>query len=192
MASTPQRYFDQLGRHLREALATGAGGAPIALDEAISATIRTIKASVAAGNKIVFVGNGGSAGIASHAAVDYTKNGGLRALAFNDASYLTCFANDFGYEHVFAKPIEAHGKPGDVLYAISSSGRSANILNASAAARSVGMKVVTFSGFTPENPLRGKGDLNFYVDSKEYGFVEIAHLALIHTILDLSLGWGAE
>ena len=61
-------------------------------------------------------------------AIDFTKNGGLRALAFNDGSTLTCLGNDLGYENVFAKQIELHARPGDMLVAISSSGRSANIL----------------------------------------------------------------
>ena len=73
----------------------------------------------------MFVGNGGSAGIASHLAIDFSKNGGLRSLAFNDASALTCLGNDLGYENVFAKQIDFHARAGDLLIAISSSGRSA-------------------------------------------------------------------
>ena len=68
--------------------------------------------AAARGNKIIFAGNGGSAGIASHMATDYSKNGGLRAWAMNDGSMLTCLANDYGYEHVFAKQIEFHGRSG--------------------------------------------------------------------------------
>jgi D-sedoheptulose 7-phosphate isomerase len=141
----------------------------------------------ASGNKLIFVGNGGSAAIASHQAIDYSKNGGIRALALNDAASLTCLANDFGYEHVFSQQIEMHGRSGDVLIAISSSGRSPNILGAAAAARPRDMSVVTFSGFQADNPLRTKGDINFYVASGEYGFVEISHLTLLHAILDLNL-----
>ena len=58
----------------------------------------------------MFVGNGGSAGICSHLAIDFSKNGGLRAMAFNDPSALTCLGNDLGYENVFAKQIEFHGR----------------------------------------------------------------------------------
>ena len=88
-----------------------------------------------AGNKIIFIGNGGSAGIASHLAIDFSKNGGLRALAFNDPSALTCLGNDLGYENVFAKQLEFHARPGDLLIAISSSGTSPNILSAVKEAR---------------------------------------------------------
>jgi D-sedoheptulose 7-phosphate isomerase len=144
------------------------------------------------GNKIMFVGNGGSAGIASHLAIDFSKNGGLRAMAFNDPSALTCLGNDLGFENVFAKQIELHARAGDLLVAISSSGRSINILNAVKAARTAGCKVVTFSGFTEDNDLRRVGDINFFVRSKEYGFVEVSHLTLCHAVLDIDMGWGKK
>jgi len=143
-----------------------------------------------AGNKIIFVGNGGSAGIASHLAIDFSKNGGLRPLAFNDASALTCLGNDLGYDNVFAKQLDFHAAPGDLLVAISSSGKSPNVLNAVKVARARDCGVATFSGFTEENDLRKTGDVNFYVGSCEYGFVEVAHLALCHAVLDIDMGWG--
>ena len=96
---------------------------------------KTAHAAHDAGSKIIFVGNGGSAGIASHLAIDFSKNGGLRALAFNDPAALTCLGNDLGYENVFAKQLDFHARPGDLLIAISSSGRSPNILGAVKMAR---------------------------------------------------------
>ena len=123
-------------------------------------------------------------------AIDFCKNGGLRSLAFNDASALTCLGNDLGYHNIFSKQLEFHGRPGDLLVAISSSGQSPNILAAVATARTRQVGVITFSGFEPENALRRAGDLNFYVRSSEYGFVEVAHLSLCHAILDLEMGWG--
>jgi D-sedoheptulose 7-phosphate isomerase len=77
------------------------------------------------------------------------------------------------------------------LIAISSSGRSANILAAVERARAAKVGVITFSGFGRDNKLRRTGDLNFYVRSSEYGFVEVAHLALCHAILDLDMGWAS-
>ena len=147
-----------------------------------------------AGNKIIFIGNGGSAGIASHLAIDFSKNGGLRALAFNDPSALTCLGNDLGYENVFAKQLDFHACPGDVLIAISSSGKSPNIINAVKMARERGCAVVTYSGFSENNELRRTGDVNFYVRGQdmEYGFVEVAHLALCHAVLDIDMGWGTS
>ena len=140
----------------------------------------------------MFVGNGGSASIASHMAIDFSKNAGLPAMAFNDGVTLTCLGNDLGYEQVFAKQIEMYGKPEDVLVAISSSGNSLNILNAVTAARRLHLPVLTLTGFKAENKLRRLGDWNLYVPSSEYGFVEIVHLAVIHAVLDLAMGWTAE
>lgn len=137
--------------------------------------------------KLLFIGNGGSAGIASHLAIDHSKNGQIPAMAFSDASAITCLSNDYGYEHVFAKQIEYHGRKDDFIIAISSSGKSANILNAVAAARKLGCRVITFSGFDRDNPLNKLGDVNYFVDSKEYGYVEVAHIALIHSMLDYIL-----
>ena len=99
---------------------------------------------------------------------------------------LTCLGNDLGFENVFSRQIEIHGRPNDLLIAISSSGNSANILNAVAAARDAGMQVLTLSGFGADNKLRRLGDINFYVPSALYGFVEILHLAIGHAFLDLA------
>jgi D-sedoheptulose 7-phosphate isomerase len=79
-----------------------------------------------------------------------------------------------------------------MLIAISSSGQSPNILEAVKVARGRDCKIVTYSGFSEDNALRRTGDINFYVRAKkgEYGFVEIAHLALCHAVLDIDMGWG--
>jgi D-sedoheptulose 7-phosphate isomerase len=74
------------------------------------------------GKKIIIAGNGGSAAMASHVAVDLTKNAGVRAINFNEADLITCFANDYGYEEWVAKAVEFYGDEGDVLVLISSSG----------------------------------------------------------------------
>lgn len=185
-------YLGQLHRHLSEAQVSNDAGQAQNFEEAAAKCGDMVKSATKAGGTIFFIGNGGSAGIASHMAIDFTKNGGYRALAFNDGAYLTCLGNDLGFDQVFAKPLEMHARKGDVLIAISSSGRSANILNGVEAAKARGCNVITFSGFTADNPLRSRGDVNFYLASGEYGFVEVGHLALIHTILDLSMGWGTQ
>lgn len=184
------KYFQTLEGLLRDAVATDRAQRKMPLDEGCALVRDEAHVAHDRGNKIIFIGNGGSAGIASHLAIDFSKNGGLRAMAFNDASALTCLGNDFGYDQIFAKQIEFHGRDGDLLIAISSSGRSPNILNAVRMGRSMNLKVVTFSGFTADNELRNAGDVNFFIDSKEYGFVEISHLALCHAILDIDMGWG--
>ena len=144
------------------------------------------------GKKIIFIGNGGSAAIASHMAIDFSENGGFPALAFNDGASLTCLSNDLGYEHVFEHHIRALGQDGDILVAISSSGKSDSILNAVHAAREKSIAVLTLSGFDAGNPLRSLGNTNLYVPNDEYGFVEITHLTLCHSILDLAVGWQPE
>ena len=185
-------YFSTLADLLKSAEATDGAKRKIALAEGCEWFCRAAHEAHNSGNKIMFVGNGGSAGICSHLAIDFSKNGGLRAMAFNDPSALTCLGNDLGYENVFAKQIEFHGRAGDLLVAISSSGRSPNILKAVKAARAATCRVVTFSGFTEDNDLRSAGDVNFFVQSKEYGFVEVAHLALCHAVLDIDMGWGKK
>ena len=181
-------YFETLFKATREAECT-ASGESITLDAAFAEVCDLCHGAHDNGGKVMFIGNGGSMGIATHMAVDFSKNGGMRATAFGDGAMLTCLGNDFGYEDVFARQIEWHGRAGDVLIAISSSGKSPNILNGVQAARSRGGTIVTFSGFREDNPLRKAGDVNFYVRSMEYGFVEVAHQAIIHAILDLDMGW---
>jgi len=184
------QYFDTLAALLKGAEATDAAKRKIALEEGCEWFRSAAHKAHNAGNKIMFVGNGGSAAICSHLAIDFSKNGGLRAIAFNDPSALTCLSNDLGYENVFAKQIEFQSRSGDLLVAISSSGRSPNILNAVKAGRAADCKVITFSGFSEDNPLRSAGDINFFVRSREYGFVEVAHLALCHAVLDIDMGLG--
>lgn len=134
---------------------------------------------------LFFIGNGGSAAIASHMAADFQKAAKVRAMCFNDGPSLTALANDCGYHQVFSQPLRMHGKSGDVLFAISSSGNSASILNAVwCAVDAVEADVITLSGFDRDNALRRRGDIDFYVPSHRYGVVETAHLAICHTILD--------
>lgn len=136
------------------------------------------------GNRLFFIGNGGSAAIASHMAADFLKAGGMKAMCFNDAALMSALANDEGYDRVFSYPLADLGRGDDLLVAISSSGQSKNIINGANVARESGMNVVTLSGFKPDNPLRSKGDVNFYVESDRYGVVEVAHHAICHSILD--------
>lgn len=137
-----------------------------------------------AGAKVYFVGNGGSAAIASHMSADWFKAGKFSALCFNDPALVTCLANDLGYGSGFSEPIKRFGSPSDLLFAISSSGQSINIINAVNAAKGVGMRAITLTGFSPLNHLRELGDINFYVPSRQYGPVEITHLSILHAMLD--------
>jgi len=157
---------------------------PISVDRAIGNIVARLVTNIRMGKKLMAIGNGGSAAIAIHALTDYANAGGLKTVDFNSPAMLTCMANDYGYENVFARPVELFAKEDDILFAISSSGKSPNILKACEEARFRECYIVTFSGFKPDNPLRKLGNINFYVPSTHYGFVELAHQTLIHCILD--------
>ena len=182
--STATGFLETLAS-IRSAISvTAQDGSPLALGEGLARGLAMVEQCGRSGLKLIFIGNGGSAGIASHQAVDYWKNGGIEAIAFNDASLLTCIGNDYGFERVFAEPIRRFAKPGDLLIAISSSGRSPDILRAVEAAEASGCAVLTLSGFDETNALRRLGALNFYVPSHAYGIVEVTHLSLLHAMLD--------
>lgn len=136
------------------------------------------------GRKVMLAGNGASAAIASHVAVDLTKTAGVRAVSFNDADLITCFGNDYGYEHWMARAIEFHADPDDVVVLISSSGRSPNVVNAARRARELGLQLVTMSGFDPDNPLRTMGHLNVWVASTQYNVVETTHQSWLLAAID--------
>jgi D-sedoheptulose 7-phosphate isomerase len=159
-------------------------GAPLAFEEAIEAATGLLLGVKRQGRKVLVIGNGGSAAIASHMQTDLCHSLGIRGLVFNEPPLLTALANDNGYENAFQRLVDLWADPGDVLVAISSSGRSPNILNACTAARARGASLVTFSGFSSDNPLRGLGDLNFYVANAVYGPVESAHAVLVHHLTD--------
>ena len=140
------------------------------------------------GKKVIIAGNGGSAAMASHVAVDFTKQGGIRTVNFNEPDLITCFANDYGYEHWVAKAIEFYGDEGDVVILISSSGSSKNMVNAAQTAKQLGMQVITFTGFNPINPLNKEGVLNFWLDSKAYNIIENTHQIWLLLVCDMIIG----
>jgi len=182
------RYFANLDKVARLIEATNGDGVAVIFNTAMDDFTGLCRDVQSSGRKLMFIGNGGSASIAGHMATDFMKNGHVRATAFNDPMFLTCLGNDLGYERVFEFQIDGHGEANDLLIAVSSSGKSPNILNGVAAARRKKSKVVTLSGFGPANPLRDMGDLNFYVPSGEYGVVELLHCSLIHCALDNLMG----
>lgn len=183
-------FFRALGECLAKTEVTAAPRERLKLEEALASMTATLRAAHAKGGKVVFIGNGGSAAIASHMAVDFTKNGGIRAVAFNDAPMLTCLTNDFGSQAVFAKQLEYYATKRDCAVIVSSSGRSLNIVNAADTAREKGMQIFTFSGMNPNNVLRAKGNVNFYVPCADYGLVELAHLALLHSVVSVPEPYG--
>jgi D-sedoheptulose 7-phosphate isomerase len=180
------RYIETLTAHAGQAAATLEDGGDIELDAALEALVERMLSSHEKGGRTWLIGNGGSSAVASHLANDFSKNGGVRASAFTDASLLTCLSNDFGYETVYSKALEFQAQSDDGLIAISSSGKSPNIVMAVAQARRMGLWVATLSGFDQDNQLRTLGDINIYVNSMAYGFVELSHFILLHAALDLN------
>jgi len=136
------------------------------------------------GNTLYFIGNGASASMASHTSADLAKNAHLNTRVFTDLSLITALANDLCYEEVFAEPLRKQMRKGDMLVAISSSGRSPNILRAAREARERGGVVVTMSAMQPDNPLRTMGSFNFYVPADTYGLAETSHAAILHFWVD--------
>jgi D-sedoheptulose 7-phosphate isomerase len=136
------------------------------------------------GGKVILVGNGGSAAMASHVSVDLTKVAGLRAINFNEADLVTCLANDYGYEHWVEKALEFYADTCDLIILISSSGKSNNIVNGAIKAKHMKLPLITFSGFTADNPLRKLGDLNFWADSQAYNVVEMTHHVWLLSLVD--------
>ena len=140
------------------------------------------------GKKVILAGNGGSAAIASHCAVDFTKCANIRCINFNEVDLITCFANDYGYERWLEKALEFYADRGDMVILISSSGKSANMINAARYARSAGLVLVTLTGFSQDNALRKLGDLNIWVDSRAYNVVEMTHQIWLLAVCDLIIG----
>ncbi|MDD4910536.1 MAG: SIS domain-containing protein [Candidatus Omnitrophica bacterium] len=178
------RYFEDLNETLGKTEVKDRKGKALPFIRAVDKIVGVIIKQGKKGNNVILIGNGGSASIASHISTDFLKNCRVPAVAFNDTSLITCLSNDLGYEHVFQVPVKMLAKRGDILFSISSSGRSKNILNATAEAKKRGCFIATLSGFDKNNPLRKMGEINFYVPSRSYGFVEISHLAICHLIAD--------
>lgn len=181
-------YLGKFIYHLHNILATDLKGDYLDLPEGIKRGIGLIIDSVKKHEgSLVFIGNGGSAAIASHQATDFIRTCQIRAFAPLDHSLLTCFGNDCGYEKVFAEPLKVLMGEKDILVAISSSGQSRNIINAVDVVRGKNCSVVTLSGFGADNPLRKLGDVNFYVPSDSYRIVESAHLFICNWLLDFTI-----
>ena len=178
-----ENYYKTLSLLFNSIKVTDKEGNEIEFFHGIENVCSLIRFKADSGCKLMFIGNGASAAISSHMATDYWENGGIRTVAFNDSSLLTCIGNDYGYKYVFEKPIQMFADNGDILFAISSSGKSENILKGVHAAKARECNVITLSGFKDDNPLNVMGDYNFYVPAQEYGPVEIIHHSICHSIL---------
>lgn len=147
-------------------------------------SIKLIKSTNKLGKKIIFCGNGGSAAISSHLSVDFSKACSIRAINFNEADLITCFANDYGFENWIVEALKVYADKGDLLILISSSGESLNMIKAADEAIKLGLKLITFSGFNKKNTLRKKGLINFWVNSEIYNYVEMVHHIWLVSLVD--------
>jgi len=173
-----------LARLLSELSVTEAGGGALEIEAGYARWIEATKTVRDQDRTIYFIGNGASASMASHFSADMAKNGRVHTQVFTDPSLVTAIGNDMGYEHVFAEPLRRRARAGDMLVAISSSGRSPNILAAAEVARELKLTLVTLSAMNSDNPLRAGGDLNFYVAAETYGNAETSHAAILHHWMD--------
>ena len=137
-----------------------------------------------ADGKVFFIGNGGSAAIASHMTADFMKNGRMKTCSLYDNAVITCMGNDYGYEYIFSKTLDFLIEERDLLVAISSSGNSQNIVNAIEVAEQKKAKVITFSGFEADNRIHARGDINVYVPASKYGMVESIHNLILQQVVD--------
>jgi D-sedoheptulose 7-phosphate isomerase len=138
--------------------------------------------------KLVFAGNGASASIASHCALDYTKQAKIPAITFNDPSVITAFSNDCGYHNWIKKSIEGLSHYNDLVILISSSGSSQNVVNAAHYCVENSIKLVTFTGFNGNNPLAKLGSINLFLDSSAYNIIECIHMIWLTMACDYIIG----
>jgi D-sedoheptulose 7-phosphate isomerase len=172
-----KNYFTNYFNQIREKL-------DLVEPKQLKAAAKMIHKTHQKGKKIIVVGNGGSAAMASHVSVDLSKAARIRAVNFNESDLITCLANDYGYENWVAKAIEFYADSLDLIILISSSGQSQNILNGAEEGKSKGLPVITFSGFLEKNPLRMLGNINFWVDSSDYNIIEMTHHVWLVSIID--------
>ncbi|TAE42476.1 MAG: D-sedoheptulose 7-phosphate isomerase [Sphingobacteriales bacterium] len=140
-------------------------------------------------NKIISCGNGGSMCDAMHFAEELSgrykhDRKALPAISISDASHITCVGNDYGFEHIFSRYIEALGQPGDVLFAISTSGNSQNIINAIAAAQQKNMKIIALTGKTG-GKIASLCDIEIRAPYAQFSDrAQEIHIKVIHSLID--------
>jgi D-sedoheptulose 7-phosphate isomerase len=183
-ADALSNYLLTLSKLLHAAQFTARDGETLSLDEGAQRACDLIRASHDSGGKVMLIGNGGSAAIVSHMQNDLSKAVGVRAMVFTEAPLLTALSNDLGYNVAYERLTAQWAEAGDLLVAVSSSGQSGNILSAVEAARQRDCTVLTLSGFAADNPLRKMGDVNVYIASDQYGYVELAHQVICHYLTD--------
>ncbi|CAM3350804.1 D-sedoheptulose 7-phosphate isomerase [Helicobacter labetoulli] len=161
-----------------------------ALTQEVEKVAKILTTAIQNGNKILICGNGGSAADAQHFAAELTgrykkERKGLSAIALSvDTSALTAIGNDYGFEFVFSRQVEALAKSGDVLFGISTSGNSANVLNAAKVAKDLGAVVVGLSG-RDGGALNQISDINLIMPDNDTPRIQELHILVIHILCDI-------
>lgn len=140
------------------------------------------------GNKVLICGNGGSNCDALHFAEEFTgrfrsDRKALPAIAISDSSHITCVGNDYGFDSIFSRGVEAYGKPGDMFFGISTSGNSPNVIKAVEAAKKIGMKTCLLLG-KDGGKLKGMGDFEFIIPGKTSDRIQEIHMMILHIIIE--------
>ncbi|CBG40150.1 D-sedoheptulose 7-phosphate isomerase [Helicobacter mustelae] len=175
---------EELSKHLQVARDTEA------LAPRILQVVQVLGATLKKGNKILICGNGGSAGDSQHFAAELTgrykkERKALAGIALStDTSALTAIGNDYGYEYVFCRQVEALARENDVLFGISTSGNSKNVLLAMQKAKSLGCKNIALSG-RDGGAIAELADYNLIVPSNDTPRIQEMHIFIIHTLCDL-------
>jgi len=187
-ANTLKNYTDEIAAHLLETVVTRLDGTAVGQSDALEEWIRLSKAvrDNHAG-LLWFIGNGASATISEHMALDAMKAGRFKTGSCSETSYLTAICNDVSSDDLFAFKLDRQFSSADMLITTSSSGSSPNVIKAIEICRAKGGTIVTLSAMNPGNKSRELGDLNFFVPAKTYGLAEVCHTALLHCWLDLFL-----
>ena len=135
-------------------------------------------------NKVFLIGNGGSSSNCDHISNDFSKILNTKCINLYGSGVFTCYSNDYGYDNVFSQQLKNLSEKNDTLICLSCSGESKNLINAVKVSRKHKLSVVTFSGINPKNKLKNMGDLNFFINHNSYGLIEIAHLTLLHYLVE--------
>lgn len=171
-------YFEEYQKNIR----------PDWLDSQLDILKGKILDTKANGGKVVFAGNGASAAIASHVALDFTKQAGVRSVTFHDPGIITAFVNDFGGDLWLSKACDMYADLGDLAVFISVSGESPNVVNAATKLAERGIDTVCFTGKLEGNSLGKISVMNFWVNSHSYNIVECIHMIWITTVIDMIIG----
>ena len=189
MTVMPRTYLEDIRAELEESLKIKQRG----IDEqifVIQEILIALLQALSAGNKVILFGNGGSAADSQHIAGELVskfrrERKALPAIALTtDTSILTSIANDFGFEHVFARQVEALGAPGDIALGISTSGNSPNVIHALRVARELGLVTIGFTG-EDGGELKDAVDICFRVPSDSTPRIQEMHITVAHTLCEL-------